>query len=411
MRIPTTRRLAAGHGRHRAVREPASSPSPAGRPRSRSPLAYALPAVALVGILAPTAAFTGLNKTVTLTVDGHARSVRTFAGDVAGVLDRAGVTVGRHDSVTPGRSASVHDGSAIVVHRGRKLRLTVDGDTSTAWVTARHVSGALHQLDVTNSAYVSASDTRAIPRSGLALTIRLPQRVRVVAGGHSRTVTTTAPTVARMLANRHVAVDGNDLVSVPQSAYPQTGTTVRVVDVVVHTRHRRVAVPFKTVTHKTSSRYRGQSGAVQHGQRGTRLVTRKVTFHDGKKVAAKTVAKRVVKQPRPKIVEVGTKTLPAPRPAPAAAPRPAPAAPAHHSSASSGLNWAAVARCESGGNPRAVSPGGRYRGLYQFSLSTWHSVGGSDDPINASPSEQTHRAQLLYARTGASSWPVCGHNL
>ena len=35
-----------------------------------------------------------------------------------------------------------------------------------------------------------------------------------------------------------------------------------------------------------------------------------------------------------------------------------------------GLNWAALAQCESGGNPRAVNPAGYY-GLYQFSLSTW----------------------------------------
>ena len=30
-----------------------------------------------------------------------------------------------------------------------------------------------------------------------------------------------------------------------------------------------------------------------------------------------------------------------------------------------------IAQCESGGNPRAVSPDGRYRGKYQFDLATW----------------------------------------
>ena len=43
--------------------------------------------------------------------------------------------------------------------------------------------------------------------------------------------------------------------------------------------------------------------------------------------------------------------------------------------------------------------------------STWHSVGGSGDPIDASPAEQTKRAQILYNRTGPSSWPVCGRRL
>jgi len=76
-----------------------------------------------------------------------------------------------------------------------------------------------------------------------------------------------------------------------------------------------------------------------------------------------------------------------------------------------GLNWSALAQCESGGNPRAIGGGGAYRGLYQFMLSTWRSVGGVGDPINASRGEQTYRAQLLYRRSGAGQWGACGRRL
>jgi uncharacterized protein YabE (DUF348 family) len=363
-------------------------------------------------------AFTGWHKTVTVTVDGQSRQVRTFAGDVAGVLDRAGVTVGEHGTVSPRRKAPIQDGSTIVVRHGRRLAMTLDGDQRAVWVTARRVGGALDQLGITaTGAYVSLPRSHPIPRSGLALTVRLPQQVALVAGGHTRTVTTTAPTVRRLLADAHVAVDGNDLVSEPLGAYPTTGMTVRAVHVVVRRHSQRVSVSFDTVRRNDPSRYQGDSTVVRAGRPGAREVTKKVTYHDGKKVAAKTVGKELVKKPTDKIIEVGTKKRPVSAPAPAATSTPSPAhrstgsSGSSGSTSSSGLDWAAVARCESGGNPRAVSPGGRYRGLYQFSLSTWHSVGGSGDPINASAAEQTHRAQLLYARTGASSWPVCGHHL
>ena len=75
-----------------------------------------------------------------------------------------------------------------------------------------------------------------------------------------------------------------------------------------------------------------------------------------------------------------------------------------------GLNWSALARCESGGNPRAYNSAGYY-GLYQFSRSTWRSVGGSGSPSAASRAEQTRRAQTLFRRAGSSPWPVCGHHL
>jgi hypothetical protein len=67
-----------------------------------------------------------------------------------------------------------------------------------------------------------------------------------------------------------------------------------------------------------------------------------------------------------------------------------------------------IAACESGGNPRAVGGGGAFRGKYQFDYGTWARVGGSGDPAAAPEAEQDRRAAMLYARAGASPWPVCG---
>ncbi len=67
-----------------------------------------------------------------------------------------------------------------------------------------------------------------------------------------------------------------------------------------------------------------------------------------------------------------------------------------------------IAMCESGGNPHAISPGGMYRGMFQFSMATWAGVGGSGDPAQASVAEQYKRAAILYARSGPGQWPVCG---
>jgi Transglycosylase-like domain/Putative peptidoglycan binding domain len=68
-----------------------------------------------------------------------------------------------------------------------------------------------------------------------------------------------------------------------------------------------------------------------------------------------------------------------------------------------------IAQCESGGNPRAVSPGGTYRGKYQFLRSTWKAWGGrTRDPINASEAHQDRVALKLYRAQGTRPWPSCG---
>jgi peptidoglycan hydrolase-like protein with peptidoglycan-binding domain len=66
-----------------------------------------------------------------------------------------------------------------------------------------------------------------------------------------------------------------------------------------------------------------------------------------------------------------------------------------------------IADCESGGDPRAVSAGGQYRGKYQFSLSTWHNLGGEGDPVDAPEGEQDRVALKLYRRSGTAAWPNC----
>jgi peptidoglycan hydrolase-like protein with peptidoglycan-binding domain len=67
----------------------------------------------------------------------------------------------------------------------------------------------------------------------------------------------------------------------------------------------------------------------------------------------------------------------------------------------------AIARCESGGDPAAVSADGQYRGKYQFSRATWRSMGGKGDPAAAPEAEQDRRAALLLRRQGPSAWPSC----
>jgi hypothetical protein len=67
-----------------------------------------------------------------------------------------------------------------------------------------------------------------------------------------------------------------------------------------------------------------------------------------------------------------------------------------------------IAECESGGNPRALSPNGRYRGKYQFSMETWHNLGGAGDPVEASEATQDRIALKLYRRSGSAPWPSCG---
>jgi hypothetical protein len=67
-----------------------------------------------------------------------------------------------------------------------------------------------------------------------------------------------------------------------------------------------------------------------------------------------------------------------------------------------------IAKCESGGDPTAVSGDGRYRGKYQFTRSTWRRLGGRGDPAKAPEWLQDKLALKLYRREGVEPWGACG---
>jgi len=75
--------------------------------------------------------------------------------------------------------------------------------------------------------------------------------------------------------------------------------------------------------------------------------------------------------------------------------------------ADSGVNWDAVAACESGGN-WAINTGNGYYGGLQFTVGTWRANGGSGSPHHASREEQIRVANNVLKSQGIGAWPSCG---
>ncbi|HEX7354202.1 MAG TPA: ubiquitin-like domain-containing protein [Mycobacteriales bacterium] len=352
----------------------------------------------LVGAIAGTAAFVHRDHAVRVSVDGQVRTVRTFSHSVSGVLHSAHLAVGPHDVVAPALDSDVGAGDEIVVQRGRPVLLTVDDTTRTVWVTATDVQGALAQLGLARDGeFVSANRSRPIGLAGTSLQVRFPQAVTVVHDGVAQQVTTVQPTVLALLTSLNVPLGPADTVSAPLATYPTAGMVVRVTRITGGQVVDDTLIPATVQRVADNALYVGRSVTVDPGQAGVIRVVYNATYADGQLLSKTLVSQTQTTAMRPTVIHYGT------------APRPAPT----HASVGSagGLNWGALADCESGGDPTLVSGNGEYYGLYQFSLSTWHSVGGSGTPTQASASEQTYRAQLLYNRAGRGAWPTCGRYL
>jgi len=324
------------------------------------------------------------------------RHVGTYAGTVGEVLDDEGLKPAAHDVLLPAADDAVRDGDTVVLNRARPLELTVDGVSRQVYVTALSVDEALGQLGYrADDLVLSASRSERLPLRGMELTITTPKEIVLVSDGQQRVVSTTAATAGDLLAEQGIALSPTDKTSLYLNQGLLNRMRLQVYRVQVNEISETTAVPADKVETPDPESFVGDRKVTTPGVDGQKVTRYRVTVVDGVETGREVIDSAVTVPPVTQQTAVGTK------PRPAAAPSVAPT--------SDGLNWAALAKCESGGNPRAVNPAGYY-GLYQFSLSTWKSVGGSGNPIDASPDEQTARAQTLYNKAGAGQWG-CGRHL
>jgi len=383
----------------------------------RRSVKYGLYGLVMAGVLGGTAAWAiaPAGKTIDLKIDGNVQHISTTAKHVSGVLSAAGVSVDSHDLVAPDLGSSIGNGGTIVVRRGHLLHLTVNGKTSDVWVNAASVDEALAQLGYNSDAVVSVSRSMRLDTlaRGAATSLALDTPKQVVILVDRRTMTTTATrTVAEALEHAKVRLNAADRLSAPRGSLVHQNQVIRIQRVRYATSVVSVPVGFQRITQQDAGSYVGESNLVTAGRTGVKQLRYRLTYLDGKLSSRVLLTSSVLSAPVDQVTKVGTQQKPVVTTAPAPAPAPSKAPPPPVPSGN-GLNWDAVAACESGGNWHINTGNGFYGGL-QFDYGTWLSNGGgayAQRADLATREQQIAIATRLYNARGASPWPVCGQRL
>ena len=218
------------------------------------------------------------------------------------------------------------------------------------------------------------------------------------------------------------AEGGRSRVSVTPSTQKVTTETVDATD------------PHGTVQQESGDLSEGETKVTTAGVDGVVRTTYEVTTVGGKEVSRTPVAQVVVTQKVDEVVLVGTGAAKKQESKPdqsqgqsqgqaqsqGQGQTQAPSASSESSGGSGGSAsgggagdddvWAKLAQCESGGKPETNTGNGFY-GMYQFTLETWQSLGGTGYPHEADAATQTAMAKKLQAQAGWGQWPGCADKL
>lgn len=348
---------------------------------------------------------------VTIEVDGVTQDVSGFFTTAGDALSAAGVSVGAHDLVAPASDQSVASGDTVVVRTAIEYDVTVDGNQTTAWSTASSISGVLSALPATSA--TMAAD-RSYSRAEMPLAEN-GDTIRVVADGTTTDVVASASEGASAILDKAgVSAGPIDRVTLENNGGE---TTLRVARVVRGTVTTTTEIPYETEEREDPEAEQGTEKTVQEGVAGSEVTEAYQETIDGNATVS-AVLSTTRTEPTTRIVSKGTKEKKTEDTSTSSSSSAAssgssssassPAAPAAVSGDDAAI-WAAIAQCESGGNP-SINTGNGYYGMYQFSLPTWRSVGGSGLPSDASAEEQTMRARMLQQRAGWGQWG-CAYQL
>ena len=348
---------------------------------------------------------------VTVEVDGVTHDVSGFFTTAGDALSTAGVSVGAHDLVAPASDQRVASGDTVVVRTATEYDVTVDGNQTTAWSTAPSISGVLAALPASAS---SMAADRSYTRAELPVA-ETGETVHVIADGTTTDiVASSSEGTTAILEKAGVSAGPIDRVTLENK---DGETTLRVARVVRGTVSTTTEIPYETEEREDAEVEEGIEKTVQEGVPGSEVTEAYQETIDGN-VTVSAVLSTTRTEPTKRIVSKGTKGKKTEDTSASSS-----SGAASSGSSSSGSSaaapaavsgddaaiWAAIAQCESGGNP-SINTGNGYYGMYQFSLPTWRSVGGSGLPSDASVEEQTMRARMLQQRSGWGQWG-CAYRL
>ncbi|MDK8498658.1 resuscitation-promoting factor [Corynebacterium accolens] len=345
-------------------------------------------------------------KDLVVDVNGDKVELATFAKDVDGALQAAGVQVGEEDIVSPAPSESVADGDEISVRTAKPVAVSIDGEQQQLSTTDLTVSDLLNNLQGVNPGAAVKSgeddvDKDAQLKDGMDLEVVSPKIIKINDGGKNTYTKIAAKTVGDVLKERGIKLGEDDRVFPAKEEKVTEGMSIKV---------ERIDIQTEDVTEEFDAEPNfvddpeleaGAEEVREQGEKGKREITRKVVLKNGKKESEEVIKDEVVVGPKPATIARGTKQAePEPQGGNSGAAAPAVA---------DGSVWDAIAQCESNGN-WSINTGNGFSGGLQFAPSTWAGLGGTEyapEAWQATREQQIAVAQKVQAAQGWGAWPAC----
>jgi uncharacterized protein YabE (DUF348 family) len=324
--------------------------------------------------------------------DGGEQTVPSREPTVETLLKKLHINLNKGDVVEPSLPTHINqDKFRINVYRAVPVKIQDGGRqiyTFSAAKTPRAIAAQAGLKPYPEDLLEVEPTTNFLKQGALGETVKIKRSVPIslILYGTPIVTRTHSDTIREMLKEKHIDLQKGDTVKPGMDSRIKPNQQIFVLrkGTKIVTETRVIPAPVKTVDDPSLTA--GTSAVRQRGSPGILLITYQVNKKTGARKKLQSVR---VQPPVVQIVARGTAPVPA---------------------SSNLTTWLSKLRqCESGGNYQ-TNTGNGYYGAYQFSLSTWQSLGLSGLPSEAPPAVQDRAIIQNTNRSGgglASQNPGC----
>lgn len=229
---------------------------------------------------------------------------------VADALENASIALSDKDETVPAKDEKItEDLKEIVIKRYAKVTVVHNGEKKTVELVGGTVEEAVKKsgfkLDKNEG---PDADAKSFVKNGMTINIIKALNISLTADGKTQTVSTTVTTVKDFLEQQNIKLGADDEVSPALDSKLKDNTEVVVKRVEFKEKTVTEEIAFEIKEQYSDSLASGSTEVTQEGANGSKEVTYKIKYVDGKEESKEVKSEKVIKEPVDKIVTIGSQS-------------------------------------------------------------------------------------------------------
>ncbi|MGI9860969.1 G5 domain-containing protein [Moorella naiadis] len=198
-------------------------------------------------------------------------------------------------------------GWGVVTYAWKRAVVEVDGQKIVTRTFAPTVARLLEEKHITLGAEDVVTPALEAPvTKDIVITVQRAVSIKISVEGREQEVLTPPAPVAVVLKKAGVNLNPGDKVTPDPNATVGAGDTIKVIRVTTKTESIDKEIPYRVERRPDPQREKGTISLVQKGEKGLQRETYRITMEDGQEVNRELVSSETIKEPVPEVIAVGT---------------------------------------------------------------------------------------------------------